>query len=325
MVLTPLTSFDDIREEWERFLSISPSNSLFLTPQWQQVWWDTFGDGKELAGYYLRAPEGVTAIAPLTRCGDHLAFLGNTDTFDYNDFMVRPGYEEVFFQSLLARLEEQGFRTLRLRSLTETSPTLAYLPELARRRGYFVEVEEEDVSSGVDLTQTWDGYLASLRRKDRHELRRKFRRLDSVANWRWYILTEPDRVSARVEDFISLMRQSNRDKDRYMTPVRELFFRRITQRMAQLGLLRLCFLEMDDQPVASSLCFDYATSRLLYNSGYDPAYSYYSVGLLLNALCLREAIEQGMQYFDFLRGPEPYKGHLGGKTSMIYQLVVTRS
>ena len=325
MALASLTSFEEIREEWENVLSVSPGNSLFLTPQWQEVWWDTFGNGREMAGFYLRDHEGVTAIASLARCGDTLSFVGNTDTFDYNDFMVRPGYEQVFFQSLLARFEEQSFSTLKLRSLRETSPTLAYLPDLARQQGYLVKVEEEDVSSGVDLPQTWEGYLAGLSKKDRHELRRKIRRLDSVPNWRWYSLTEPDQVAARVEDFIGLMRQSNQDKDQYMTPDRKLFFQRMSQRMAGMGMLRLFFLEIDDQPVATSLCFDYDSSRLLYNSGYDPAYGYYSVGLLLNALCLREAIEQGKEYFDFLRGPEPYKGHLGGKKSILYQMVVTRS
>ncbi len=156
-------------------------------------------------------------------------------------------------------------------------------------------------------------------------MRRKFRRLESATNWRWYGLNDPDRVSARIEDFISLMRQSNEDKDKYMTPEREEFFHHMIQRMAQLGLLRLYFLEIDEQPVATSLCFDYASSRLLYNSGYDPEFGYYSVGLLLNALCLQEAIDQGMNYFDFLRGSEPYKGHLGGQQSILYQLVVERS
>ena len=57
-------------------------------------------------------------------------------------------------------------------------------------------------------------------------------------------------------------------------------------------MLRLFFLEMEGKAVATSLCFDYASSRLLYNSGYDPEFGYYSVGLLLDALCIRDAIEQ---------------------------------
>ena len=325
MATTALTSFQEIRAEWENLLSVSPVNSLFLTPQWQEVWWDTFGNGMGLAGFYVRTPDGVAAIASLTRHGDTLSFVGNQDTFDYNDFMVSPGYEAVFFDSLLRRLEEQSCNAMQLFSLIETSPTLTHLPEIARERGYRVEVEQEDVTSGIDLPKTWEDYLAVLSKKDRHELRRKFRRLESSADWRWYALSSPEQVAERLGDFIALMRQSKKDKDEYMTPVRERFFHSITERMAQQGMLRLYFLEIDGWPVATSLCFDYGSSRLLYNSGYSPEHAYYSVGLLLNALCLREAIEQGIGYFDFLRGPEAYKQHLGGQQRNLYQMVVKRN
>lgn len=325
MATVPLTSFQEIRTEWENLLSVSPVNSLFLTPQWQEVWWDTFGNGKGLAGFYLRAPEGVTAIASLARHGDTLSFVGNQDTFDYNDFMVSPGFENAFFEALLDCMDGQSCNSMELVSLIETSPTLAILPEIARTNGYRVEVEQEDVTSGINLPRTWDEYLSVLSKKDRHELRRKFRRLESSANWSWYSVGEPEEVDRRLDDFISLMRQSRADKDEYMTPERERFFHRVTQRMAQQGLLKLFFMEIDGQPVATSLCFDYGTSRLLYNSGYNPEFSHYSVGLLLIALCLQEAIEQDIGYFDFLRGPEAYKQHLGGQQRNLYQMVVKRS
>ena len=48
-------------------------------------------------------------------------------------------------------------------------------------------------------------------------------------------------------------------------------------------VLRLFFLEMDGQDVAASLCLDYDRVRMLYNSGHDPEYRYYSVGLLLHS------------------------------------------
>ena len=325
MARIPLTSFQDIREEWEGLLSGSSANTLFLIPQWQEVWWDTFADGKKMAGFYVQTLEGVAAIASLARCGETLSFVGNQDTFDYNDFLVSPGYEAQFFDTLLGSFEEQGCNVLRLDSLIETSPTLAHLPDLARARGYAVEVEQEDVTAGIQLPPTWDDYLSGLSKKDRHELRRKFRRLEEGADWRWYALTAPEEVAGRIEDFIRLMGQSRTDKEEYLTPVRERFFHSITERMAQLGLVRLFFLEVDGQPVATSLCFDYASSRSLYNSGYNPEYSYYSVGLLLNALCVKEAIEQGIGYFDFLRGPEPYKRRLGGESRNLYRMVMRRS
>ncbi len=325
MAATPLQSFQEIQTEWEGLLSISAVDTLFLTPQWQEVWWDTFGDGRGMSSFYIRLPEGIMAIASLSRQGNTISLIGNSETFDYNDFLVRPGYEATFFDTLLQRVEDERCDTLELYSIKEDSPTLVHLPDMARQRGYTVDIAEEDVTPGLDLPDSWDGYLALLSRKDRHELRRKLRRLQSVESWTWYSVTEADLVAGRMDDFFRLMTQSDPEKAEYITPVRAQFFRSITQRTAELGLLKLFFLEMDGQTVATSLCFDYHSSRLLYNSGYNPEYSYYSVGLLLNALCLRDAIDQGMSYFDFLRGPEPYKYHLGGQNRTLYRMVVKRS
>lgn len=325
MSATPLESFQEIQTEWEELLSLSPVNTLYLTPQWQQVWWETFGDGKKMAGFYVRSCGNMMAIASLARQGDAVTFMGGPETFDYNDFLVRPGFEAAFFGQLLQCMEEKSFHTLTLYSLAENSPTLTYLPERARQEGYRVEVTEEDVAPGLALPSTWEEYLALLSKKDRHELRRKFRRLESTENWRWYCLDDEEQINDRLDDFLRLMRMSAKEKELYMTEQREHFFRRIAQLTSQMGLLKLFFLEMDGEPVATTLCFDYGSSRLLYNSGYNPEYGYYSVGLLLNALCLGNAIEQGKEYFDFLRGSEPYKYHLGGQNRILYQMVVERS
>ena len=325
MTNTPIVSFQEIENEWESVLRDSPENTLFLTSQWQKVWWDTFGDGHTMCGFTYPESNEISAIASLAKSGDTVSFIGSEDTFDYNDFLIRPGHEVGFYQTLLDCMEEQKFGMLRLVSLRETSPTLQILPDLARKHGYTVEVKEEDVTSGIGLPSTWDEYLSLLNKKDRHELRRKIRRMDSQTDWKWYSLSEPTEVNERLGEFIKLMRQSRADKDEFMTPERERFFYNITQRMSELGLLQLYFLHMDGVTVATSLCFDYGGSRLLYNSGYDPEYAYYSVGLLLNAMCLKDAIEQGLTYFDFLRGPEPYKAHLGGQQRNLYQMVVTKS
>ncbi len=320
-----IQSFQEIQPRWEGLLSVCPVNTIYLTPQWQETWWNTYGQGRQMAGFYLEGSEGVTAIASLSRCDGVASLLGSPETFDYNDFMIRPGYEGTFFPRLLARLDEEGLETLNLYSLRESSPTLEHLPPLARREGYSVEIAEEDVAPGVDLPETWDAYLGLLSRKDRHELRRKMRRLEGLDDWRWYGVDGEEQVTEGLADFLRLMRLSDPEKSEFMTPQRERFFYDIARRTAQLGLIRLFFMEIRGQLVAASLCFDYGPTRLLYNSGYDPDFGYYSVGLLLNALCLRDAIDQGREYFDFLRGSEPYKYHLGGQNRVLYRMVVKRS
>ncbi len=326
MSVAPITSFQDAQGEWDSVLRDSPVASIFLSPQWQEVWWENFSEGREMTSFSVPAAGGgVDALASLSRLNNSIGFIGAPDTFDYNDFLVRPGFEEAFYGTLLDVLNGWEWDNLRLDSLLEDSPTLAHLPEMARERGYSVEIEYEDVTSGVSLPEDWEQFLGLLSKKDRHELRRKLRRLDSQTDWRWRCVTTPDEIVANFDNFLSLMRMSRTDKEEYMTPEREKFFRALAQRMSELDRVRLFFMEMDGAQVAASLCFDYGSARLLYNSGYDPSLSYYSVGLLLHAMCVRDAIEHGLEYFDFLRGPEPYKAHLGGRQKSLYRMVVNRS
>ena len=323
---TPLTSFDQIRTEWQDLLGHSAVNNLYITPAWQEMWWSAFQDGRSLAGFYLTDQGGaVTAIASMSKAGDDYSLVGNSDTFDYNDFVIADGAEAAFYPALLDTINNHGARRLELHSIGEDSPTLALLPDLARERGYEVQVQEEDVAPRTVLPDTWDEYLAGLSKKDRHELRRKLRRLEGHENWRWYCVSDPDEVAARMDTFVDLMRRSDSAKAEFLTDEREAFFRKMAAVTAGEGVLRLFLMEMDDRPAAASLCFDYDNVRMLYNSGHDPEYRYYSVGLLLHALCLRDALEQGYRYFDFLRGNEPYKYRLGGKDHRLYRISLERA
>lgn len=323
---TPITSFEEVRHQWQELLGRSVVNNLYITPTWQELWWSAFQNGRSLAGFYLTDSAGqLTALASLSRSGDDFSFVGNSDTFDYNDFVIAPGAEPAFYPALLDAIDTGGGRQLDLFSVGEDSPTLAMLPDLARARGYSVDIAEEDVAPRIELPPTWDDYLAGLSKKDRHELRRKLRRLEGHENWRWYCVSDPNEATARADTFLDLMRRSDPAKAEFLTPDRDEFFRTLIAATAAHGVLRLFFMEMDDKPVAASLCLDYDGVRMLYNSGHDPEYRYYSVGLLLHALCLRDALEQGYRSFDFLRGNETYKYRLGGRDHHLYRITLQRA
>jgi CelD/BcsL family acetyltransferase involved in cellulose biosynthesis len=66
--------------------------------------------------------------------------------------------------------------------------------------------------------------------------------------------------------------------------------------------------------------FESADTTFLYNSGYDPEYAHFAVGLLSKAYAIRESIGRGKQTFDFLRGDEEYKRHLGGQPREVRRL-----
>ena len=103
------------------------------------------------------------------------------------------------------------------------------------------------------------------------------------------------------------------------------FFHKMAHSLAELGYVRLFFLEVDGARVAATLCFDYGNELSVYNSGYHPEYSHLSVGLLVKAFCIREAIAWGKERVDFLRGPETYKYHLGAQDQPVYRCLIGRA
>ena len=324
--LTRIDSYQQAEQQWQALLPLCASDTLFTTPQWQKIWWEQFGLGFEMLLLGFEGDSRFEGIAPLARSNGTITFAGSQDLFDYNDFLVSNEAESRFYSCLITHLEEEKWDTLRLSSLAESSPTLTHLPALAKERGYTVDVQEEDVAPGLDLPSDWEGYLQTLSKKDRHELKRKLRRLySSEKDVQCYSVSQGDEVESSLEDFFRLMRFSREVKDHFLTGPREQFFRSVAKEMASAGVFRLFFMEIDGQRVSSAMCFDYGHSRLLYNSGYDPEYRYYSVGLLIKAFALRDAIENGKTYFDFLRGSEPYKYDLGGKDRTLYEMVVKRS
>lgn len=324
MITATRESFVSLQQEWEETLPSCATDTIFLTPRWQRLWWDSFGSGKELLLLALRQGPRLLGIAPLLLQGNSLSFLGDTDLFDYHDFIVPQGGQEGFYAALTDRLEEIPWERLELASIPMDSPTLSLLPPAAQARGWACEQEVEDRAPGLALPSDWEEYLEGLSKKDRHELRRKLRRLEVAGRTAYSTCAEPSAISACLDDFLSLMRESREAKSLFLTSSRETFFRTMAQEMADAGLLKLHFLELEGARVAGALAFDYRGRRLLYNSGFNPRYRSLSVGLLLKALCLKDAIEQGLQYFDFMRGTEPYKYDLGARDRLIYRLTITR-
>ena len=319
-------NFDSIAGEWECILPHTGANTIFITPWWQQLWWNRYGDDdSELEILSIRDGDTLLGIAPLMTRDDTLSFLGDTDLFDYHDFLVREGCEDDFYATLWQHIESMDWRKMELKSLRESSETLRRFPEFAQTSGWTATVTDEDVSPFADLDASWDEYVAGLRKKDRHELRRKLRRLNNGNEASQYAFDDPDEIADAMPEFFRLMRASRPDKDDFLTSDREQFFSELAQELSSRDQFRLFFLEINDVRVASCICFDYNGSYMLYNSGYDPEYSALSVGLLNKALCIQEAIESGKSKFDFLRGNERYKYNLGGANQTIHELVITRS
>ena len=298
-------------------------------PEWLRAWWEEYSTGSDLKLLSVWEEAGKPAlIAPLQVANGTAAFLGGTDLFDYHDFIcprgagdVKPAYVDAVIRKLTS---DSGISRLEFLSLPEDSTAIEYLPAVCEAAGWLVAVEMEDVAPRLSLPGTWDEYVAGLTRKNRHELRRKLRRLEGAGQLRHFEVSDPAMVADGLDDFFDLHRKSTPDKAEFMSPDRERFFRRAALLLAEEGITRLSFVELDGLRIASSLSFVCCGTKYLYNSGYDPAYRRLAAGLLNHAYNIRRSIEAGLSVFDFMRGNEAYKYHLGGTDRLLYKLTATR-
>ena len=317
-----LVRLEEIEDEWERILPICSTDTIFVTPWWLRIWWRVFGSGLESHILWIRDGDYTLGIAPLRKNGNVVSFMGNDDVCDYADFLVPKGNEDSFYPAMFDYLPLINCNILELRSVPEDSPTLAYVPKEAEARGYSVELKEEDKSPYLPLHATWEGYLESLSRKNRHELKRKIRRLGRAGEYSQSGCEGPHGLHDCMADFFRLHRVSRPDKAEFMTLKRQRFFEDIATELTAKNQFRLSFLELNGIRVASCIAFDYQGQYLLYNSGYDPQFSELSVGLLNKALAVKEAIGLGKSTFDFLRGDERYKYDLGARDRSTYRLTI---
>ena len=328
-----VAGFFALQAEWNDLLGRSASNTIFLTWEWQKTWWERLGEG-DLTLIAVRDDEGaLIGIAPLFGTRDEeglatLAFVGCVDVSDYLDVIADRGHEEAVYAALLDVLSEEGsihWDRADLCNIPAASPTRRLLPALAQARGYRVRVAVQDICPVISLPATWEEYLSSLSKKQRHEIRRKIRRANREAQITWYIVRDPARLHNDVEDFLDLHRKSAEEKNEFMEPRMQEFFRAIARVLHQRGWLQLAFIEVNGEKAASMFNFDDGDAILVYNSGYDPQrYANLSPGIVLLSYCIEHAIRQGRKRFDFLRGEEAYKFRFGAQETKIYRLIIEK-
>ena len=208
--------------------------------------------------------------------------------------------------------------------MPEASLTRALLPELVAQRGWTLLDEKQVVCPIIQLPTTFDDYVQSLDKKERHELRRKLRRGEATEGVTWYAITGPDHthnLDEAAEAFITLMMKSRSDKSDFMTDDMRRFFHQMIHATHAGGFLHLAFLEVDGVKAATYLSFDYNQKRLVFNSGLETeGFQSLSAGIVLAARIIDEAIQLGYSEFDFLRGDEKYKYQLGAKDTWIYHV-----
>jgi CelD/BcsL family acetyltransferase involved in cellulose biosynthesis len=254
-----------------------------------------------------------------------LGLLGDWNLFDYMDALAEKGNASSLLQCLWSEaLLELPWQRVELRHVPASSPLLRALQVACEQEGLAVAVERDEVCPVALLCSSWEAYLQMLSKKQRHEIRRKLRRVQEDAEWDWRTSRSLAELDRDLESFFDLHEASADDKAGFLTSDVRAFFRAVSAWALRCGWLRLSVLRRNGVDIASTLSFAYRDRWLLYNSGYDPAFSALSPGIAAVALAMQDAIAEKAVAFDFLSGNEPYKYQFGASDTHTCRAVVTR-
>jgi CelD/BcsL family acetyltransferase involved in cellulose biosynthesis len=194
--------------------------------------------------------------------------------------------------------------------------------------GWTLNVEPEEVCPVADLPVggTIDDYLATLGKKERHEIRRKVRRAEAAGE---VLLVDSTDPLADLPEFIDLHQRRWGDDGLFpATPGGQqsrVFFRRMFELFPPGGPLTLAFLTVGGRRIAAGISFTSGNALLYYNAGVDPEARELSPGVVMVERYVRRALDLGLARMDFLRGDEPYKYEWGAVDHNIQRMLVRRT
>lgn len=278
--------------------------SPFQTPWYLQTFADNF----------IQKDYPINASFPFEKMGTSLIFLGmrkvlgKEEVTDYGDADIDPTI-------LLQKAKEMGCSEIILDYVREDNQLYSYFKTQKN-----TSIILQEVAPFIQLPQTWEGYLETLNRVERKELKRKLKRLETIP---YSFEVFPASDSSVFAEFIRLHKLSDSNKEKFMTLQMEKFFHDLAIVPKDDWQMSIATLKIENKYSAAILFFENDTTAMLYNSGYDPAYKYYSNGLMLHALLIKRNIEKGLKVHDFLRGKERYKYDLGAKDMNLYKVSIT--
>lgn len=321
--------FTALRPEWNALLRASVSDSPFLTWEWLHTWWTHLAGPSQLRMAAVRAGDELIALAPFRITRGRLALLSRLDMLgtgeagsDYLDVIVRRGYEADGVRAL-ARFAKSENATLRMGHLADTAAA-HHLAHRLTAEGWTSSVAPDGVCPCIPLAgHTWDSYLPTLGSSHRANVRRRIKALNQHFSVRFERVTG---FTERREALGALISYHERrfgvrgGSTAFMTPALRAFHDEVTKRALDRGWLRLYVLRLNDAPTAVMYGFMYNRRFYFYQHGFDDRYQQHSVGLVLMALSIRAAIEEGADEFDMLWGEEPYKGLWARETRQLQKI-----
>ena len=289
--------------QWDSYPSdldpIADSIGPFASRPFLEVVWNH----RETTGIDLHIESIAGGAAALVTDGDRVEFAGQSNLTDYHSPLGPAGGE-----ALTQALTSHHGSSVYLDSLPLEA--IATVEEAVRAAGGLPSTSQHETAAVLNLPASYDDWLASIGKKERHEVRRKRRRF--VAEFGDIEIVPHG--SEAITMFCAMHRTSQGDKGMFMTGEMQSYF----EDLLDTGGATIHTLVCDGIPRANAFGFETDDGYYYYNSAYDVDAAMASPGIVLLASMIEAQIARGAGTFDFLKGDERYKFRHGASPRPLY-------
>ena len=324
-VITTAEALAALTAEWSELWRRDTQATPFQSPQWLLPWWRAFG-GDELFVVTGRDNGRIEALAPLSilrddDTGESLGIFLGTSNSDYLDVLLAP---QVSADGLIEAMTGDGI--CQMWDLQQLRPA-SHVLKAAATPGWTASDSDQEPCLILDISRGGDDLEGLLSTHARKKLRYYNRSLARDATVMFQVPS-----SETLDGFIDALfalhaaRWKLKDMPGMLAdePVQR-FHREVIRSMFYAGILRMHALRRNDAIVAIFYGFAHNGTVHYYLSGYDPSLEKFSIGSVIVAHAIEQAIAAGAHTFDFLRGAEEYKYSWGAVDRMNVRRQLVRS
>jgi CelD/BcsL family acetyltransferase involved in cellulose biosynthesis len=300
-------------EWWQLWRQARPATP-FQSPAWLLSWWRAFAPG-ELYVLAARQQERLVALAPFyletSALGRRLLPIG-ISVSDYQDILASDEHAETVCETLSTYLDKCR-KDWELLEFTE-------LPPGAQALGLAVPPDcEEILKKGSAcpvfyLPGSVEALVRGLPARKRRSLRLARNRASRRGRIEIVAATSASSALAILNTLFRLhqMRWEEKNEGGVLSDPRvQRLHLECVPPLMEAGLLRMYELRFADDSAAVYYGFLHRKRAFGYLTGFNPAYSFESPGVIMLGHALEQALREGACEFHFLRGQEAYKYQWG--------------
>lgn len=306
--------------EWQELFRRIECDNVFLSYEWMSQWWKHLGKGAELFVIVVRDGRSLIGIAPFYisfRGGPfhlrRLGFLGDRWVGScYLDFIVDPSCALNAAGCIAKFIQEHQSHWDYIELSGRSGESIAATGFQVSMRTHRVAATRGRALSSLyaTLPETPESYFASRGKQMRRNLNRYLRALKREGPVDFLTLQCAPEIHSAFDDLLRLHAArfgARAEVSAFLDRRVASFHRDVLTTLAASGFARLYLLKLHGHAIAALYGFTAGNKMFLYQSGIDPAYSHFSVGVLLFSAVIEDAIRTHHAEVDFLSGDQSYK------------------